>query len=76
MMDSKQLEKELESTIDQNERKIKELSISNNRAQNEIDAMRVCTILHNYMILYLQRTALIDSGQAGYLLQRKYESTN
>ncbi|XP_019754161.1 nuclear distribution protein nudE-like 1-A isoform X2 [Dendroctonus ponderosae] len=41
MMDSKQLEKELESTIDQNERKIKELSISNNRAQNEVDAIRV-----------------------------------
>lgn len=41
MADSKQLEKEYESTIDQNERKIKELTLINNRSQNEIDALRV-----------------------------------
>lgn len=41
MADSKQLEKEYESTIDQNERKIKELTLINHRSQNEIDALRV-----------------------------------
>ncbi|XP_076267937.1 nuclear distribution protein nudE-like 1-A [Rhynchophorus ferrugineus] len=41
MMESKQLENEYETTIDQNERKIKDLSIANNRTQNEIDALRV-----------------------------------
>lgn len=41
MIESKQLENEYETTIDQNERKIKDLSIANNRAQNEIDALRV-----------------------------------
>ncbi|CAG9773723.1 unnamed protein product [Ceutorhynchus assimilis] len=39
--ESKQLEREYESALDQNEHKIKELSISNNRAHNEIDALRV-----------------------------------
>lgn len=41
MAESKQLEREYETTIDQNERKIKELSVNSNRAQNEIDALRV-----------------------------------
>ncbi|XP_050316132.1 nuclear distribution protein nudE-like 1-A isoform X2 [Anthonomus grandis grandis] len=41
IIESKQLEKEYEGTIEQNEKKIRELSISNNRTQNEIDALRV-----------------------------------
>lgn len=39
--ESQQLDKEYEATIDQNEKKIKELTLANNRAQNEIDSLRV-----------------------------------
>lgn len=39
--ESQQLEKEYEATIDQNEKKIKELTIANTRAQDEIETLRV-----------------------------------
>lgn len=39
--ESQQLEKEYEATIDQNEKKIKELTLANNRAQNEVESLRV-----------------------------------
>lgn len=39
--ESQQLDKEYEATIEQNEKKIKELTLANNRAQNEVDSLRV-----------------------------------
>lgn len=45
MIESQQLEKEYEATIDQYEKKIKELTLANNRAQNEIDSLRVSHLL-------------------------------
>jgi septal ring factor EnvC (AmiA/AmiB activator) len=39
--ESQQLEREYEATIEQNEKKIKELTLANNRAYNEIESTRV-----------------------------------
>lgn len=39
--ESQQLEKEYEATIDQNEKKIKDLTLANNRALNEVESLRV-----------------------------------
>lgn len=44
IQESQQLDREYEATIDQNEKKIKELTLANNRAQNEIESLRVSVI--------------------------------
>lgn len=41
MSESQQLESEYEATIEQNEKKIKELTLNNNRVYNEIETLKV-----------------------------------
>ncbi|XP_049818243.1 nuclear distribution protein nudE-like 1-B isoform X2 [Aethina tumida] len=53
--ESQQLEKEYEATIDQNEKKIKELTIANNRMQNELDACRLKLDQSNKEITNLEK---------------------
>lgn len=47
--ESQQLEKEYEATIDQNEKKIKELTLANNRAQIEIESLRVNILISDFL---------------------------
>lgn len=52
--ESQQLEREYEATIEQNEKKIKELTLANNRAYNEIESTRVKLDQNNKQTVSLQ----------------------
>lgn len=52
--ESRQLEREYEATIEQNEKRIKELTLANNRAYNDAEAMRLKLDQSNKQTLLFQ----------------------
>lgn len=55
-VESQQLDKEYEATIDQNEKKIKELTLANTKAQGELESLRVSCEPSVIFACYLNNT--------------------